>query len=237
MLERVSTDGFALCRGTKELRGDREIVMKALSKRGRALEFATEELKGDREIVMAAVSKHGTALEFAAEELKGDREIVMTAVSQNGFALECATEELQADREIVMTAVSHVGIALQYATKDLKEDEEMLQHALEGPGSHGDVIGLKVALMSGRCCSEVFSKLLHLRGGDQVVLRRCAASLDLDPYYVGSSVASSLWRGLGHLQNRKALKHVKQEGENRPRNKNPSSGLSCQSCRSFAFSS
>ena len=108
----------------------------------------------------------------------------------------------------------------------------MLQHALEGPGSRGDVIGLKVALMSGRCCSEVFSKLLLQcvgGGGDQVVLRRCAASLGLDPYYVESSAASSL--------ERKALKHMKHEGKNWPRNKNPSSGLSCQCCRSFAFSS
>ena len=47
-----------------------------------ALEDATEELKGDREIVMAAVSQNGSALERAAEELKGDREIVMTAVSE-----------------------------------------------------------------------------------------------------------------------------------------------------------
>ena len=46
------------------------------------LNHATEELKGDREIVMAAVSQYGWALEFATEELKGDREFVMAAVSK-----------------------------------------------------------------------------------------------------------------------------------------------------------
>ena len=169
----------------------------------RALEHATEELKGNREIVMKAVSHFGFALQFATEELKCDRELVMTAVSRNGWALQCATEELKADREIVMTAVSQNGSALQFATKDLQEDEEMLQHALEGPGSRGVVIGLKVALLSGRCCSKVFCKLsLPLFGGDQMVLRRCAASLDLDPDYVESSVASSVWRSLDYLQNR-----------------------------------
>ena len=143
---------------------------------------------------MTAVSKDGAALEYAAEELKADREIVMTAVSEDGWALEFVAEALRGDREIVMTAVSENGSALEYATKDLKEDEGMLQHALERSVNRGDVIGLKVALLSGRCCSEVFCKfILRIGGrGDQMVLRRCAASLDLDPDYVGSSVAFSL---------------------------------------------
>ena len=218
MLERVSVQPMALMNITEELKGDREIVMTAVSKVGAALQYATEQLKGDREIVMTAVSQNGFALRCATEQLKGDREIVMAAVSQAGNALQFATEELKADREIVMTAVSHLGSALRFATKDLKEDEGMLQHALEGPGSRGQVVGIKVALLSGRCCSEVFSKfMLHLGGGHQVVLRHCAASLDLDPDYVRSSVASSLWRGLGHLQNRKAMKHMKQEGTKRPK--------------------
>ena len=151
-----------------------------------ALEHATEELKGDREIVMAAVSKYGFTLQFAAEELKGDREIVTKAVSKCGCALQFATEELRGDREIVMQAVSVDGDALEYATKSLREDEEMLQHALERSRNCGEVVGLKVVLLSGRCCSEVFwTRELASR----LVLRRCAASLDLDPDHVGSSVA------------------------------------------------
>ena len=189
----------------------------------RALQHATEELRGDREIVVKAVSHFGFALQFATEELKCDRELVMAAVCQAGRALRYATEELRGDREIVMTAVSQNGSALQFATKDLKEDEEMLQHALEGPGSRGGVIGLKVALLSGRCCSEIFCKFsLPLFGGDQMVLRRCAASLDLDPDYVESSVASSVWRSLDHLQSRNP-------GSSQTRRKNrPSIGESNQ---------
>ena len=121
------------------------------------------------------------------KQLKGDREIVMTAVSTSGFALRFATEELKGDREIVMTAVSRHGSALEFATKGLREDEEMLQRALEGPENHIFVVGIKAALLSGRCCSEVFW-LQDL--GKEMVLRHCAASLDLDPDYVGSSMAS-----------------------------------------------
>ena len=151
-----------------------------------ALEHATEEQKGDREIVMTAVSSSGFALRHAAEKLKADREIVTKAVSKSGCALQFATEELRGDHEIVMQAVSVDGDALEYATKNLREDEEMLQQALERSRNCGEVVGLKVVLLSGRSCSEVFwTMALAWR----LVLRRCAASLDLDPDYVGSSDA------------------------------------------------
>ena len=185
MLERVSVDPKALQHVAEALKGDREIVMTAVSNfGGYALQYATEELKGDREIVMTAVSKDGFGLEYATEELRGDRAIVMAAVSNNGWSLHFTTEELKGDREIVMTAVSTDGLALQFATEGLKEDEEMMQLALGGPGS-GNVIGMKVTLLSGRCCSEVFSVLISR--GAEVALRRCAASLDLDPDYVATN--------------------------------------------------
>ena len=163
----------------KEQKGDREIVLAAVSKSGGALQFATEELKGDREIVLAAVSKHGSALQYATEELKGDREIVLAAVSRKGWALQYATEELKGDREIVLAAVATSGLALNYATNGLKADEEMMRHALEQ--SPGQLVGLKVSLLSGRGCIEI-QDTRNLLGdvGKTLVLRCCAASLELD---------------------------------------------------------
>ena len=138
--------------------GDAEIVMQAVSKRGDALQFATEGMKSDRKVVMTAVSKHGLALSFAAEELKGDRKIVVAAMSQNAFALQQATKELKGDRDIVMQAVSQNGMTLHYASKELQSDDEILHHALERTRNCHDLVGLKVVLMSGRCCNEVFSR-------------------------------------------------------------------------------
>ena len=154
--------------------------MQAVSQIGYALKYATEELKGDGEIVMAAVSQNGRALAYATEEWKGDRNVVMRAVSRDGFALQHAAEWLKGDREIVMAAVSEDGLAFYFATKELKDDQEILQHALEQSRNCRRLVGLKVVLMSGRCCSEV------LRHGTFMseVLRRCAAALDLDPEYV-----------------------------------------------------
>ena len=102
------------------------------------------------------VSQHGMDLQEATEELKSDREMVMKAVSNNGLALEYATEELKGDREIVMRAVSQDGFALRYASQELKGDKEMMQHALRPRPGQVDLIGVKVVLLSGRCCDEIF---------------------------------------------------------------------------------
>ena len=61
--------------------GDPEIVMQAVSLNGNALQFAAQELKGDRKVVMAAVS-NGCALQHATEQFKGDRKIVRASVSK-----------------------------------------------------------------------------------------------------------------------------------------------------------
>ena len=129
--------------------------------------------------MLAAVSKNGGALYHAAEELKGDRDIVLAAVSNNGLALQFATEDLKGDREIVLAAVSENGRALNCATNALKADEGMMRHALEQSPDH--LVGLKVSLLSGRCCGMIL-KTRDLRSdiGRRWALRHCAASLDLD---------------------------------------------------------
>ena len=79
------------------LRGDREIVLRAVSQQWQALRSASDELKGDREIVLKAVSQNWRALRSSSAELKGDREIVWEAVSQNWEALGWASDELKGD--------------------------------------------------------------------------------------------------------------------------------------------
>ena len=44
--------------------------------------WASDDLKGDREIVLIAVSQAWQALWYASDDLKGDQEIVLIAVSQ-----------------------------------------------------------------------------------------------------------------------------------------------------------
>ena len=166
--------------------------MKAVSENGWALQYATEELRGDPEIVMQVVSDLGGALEFATQELRGDREIVMKALSKFGDALQFATKELRGDREIVMIAVSQHGLALRYASKELKGDEEMLQLALAGSQNCSELVGLKVVLLSGRCCTELFFRDWTPMS---TALRDCAESLELDPDHVQRNGAQGVRRG------------------------------------------
>ena len=131
-------------------------------------------MKGDRQIVMSAVSQNGFALEHATEEMKGDREGVMTAVSKNGYALQYATEEMKGDREIVMTAVSEFGHALRQAPAELRGDADMIMTALANcKGS--PIVALRVTLLSGRFCNQIFNTNIH--DMDDVLLE-CADLLE-----------------------------------------------------------
>ena len=51
----------------------REVLKAQISQNWRALRDASEEMKGDRQVVMTAVSlTDGNALQYATEEMKGD---------------------------------------------------------------------------------------------------------------------------------------------------------------------
>ena len=52
-----------------------------------ALKYASNQLRGDRDIVLKAVSLSGKALKYATEDLKADPKIMMKVVSQVAFSL------------------------------------------------------------------------------------------------------------------------------------------------------
>jgi hypothetical protein len=84
-----------------------------------------EPFKGDKEIILTAVSNDSRALQYASEELKADKEFVLAAISQDGRALEYASPELKNDKEVVLAAISNDSRALQYASKSLQKDNEV----------------------------------------------------------------------------------------------------------------
>ena len=120
----------------------------------------------------------------------------MEAVSQHGCSLDFATKELKGDHEIVMRAVSNKGFALRYASQELKGDKEMMQNAVRPRPGQCSLVGLKVVLLSGRCCDEIF--LFHY-DDRRLVLRRCAELLNLDPDHLERSGA--LMRGTVEVRN------------------------------------
>lgn len=132
----VTKNGSELKYASSEMKDDIDIVMAALANRGSALQYASDRLKGDREVVLAAVSKQGGSLRYASDDLKGDKDVLLTAVSNQGAALQYASDEshLKADRDLVLKAVGEWGDALQYASSDLKADQEVVLMALNNSG-------------------------------------------------------------------------------------------------------
>ncbi len=132
------------------LRGDRELVMTAVTQDGWALEYASDALQADREVFLAAVTQNGDALRFASDALQADREVVLAAVTRNGYALQYASDALQADREVVMTAVTQDGEALRFASDALQADREVVLAAVTQYGE-----ALRVASAALRADREV----------------------------------------------------------------------------------
>ena len=159
------------------LKGDREVVIEAITADAHAFEYASEDLRGDREIVTQAVLQNGYILKYASREMRGDRQIVMQAVSQEGHALEFATEELRGDREIVMAAITENGYALASATEEIRSDSEIMEAVLADETIGQGPLALKVTTLSGRCCTQIFGARAD---SWEYVLRAIAEELDLD---------------------------------------------------------
>ena len=101
----------------KSLRGDRKVVLTAVTNYGYALRFASPELRADKKLVLAAVQQYGLALRWASKQLCADREIVVAAVRQKGSALVWASPELQADPELQQLRLSTGSVGTRHRRK------------------------------------------------------------------------------------------------------------------------
>jgi hypothetical protein len=139
VLAAVSKHGKDLVYVSDEFRHDREVVLRAVandeSETGVALRCASIDLRGDREIVLAAVSKHGHSLQYASKELKNDREIGLRAMAndrsnrQYYTFLQCS-KELRANREFALVGVTKCGRSLRFVSDELKNDREIVLTAI-----------------------------------------------------------------------------------------------------------
>ena len=74
-------------------------------------------MRGDYEIVKKAVSSNGHALQYATEDMQANHDIVVHAVCQTGFAVNWATEDragvyMPASCSIPRTFVVSVALAV-----------------------------------------------------------------------------------------------------------------------------
>ena len=129
----MKKDGTVLEFASDELRGDKEVVLVAVSQSWRALEFASEELHRDKEVVLHVLKdavRHNTANDVLhifngslSENLRADKEVVGFAVGWAGKALEFSSNDLRGDMTMVYSAVRQDPEAFQYASKELRGDK------------------------------------------------------------------------------------------------------------------
>ena len=113
-------------------RGNKEVVLAAVSQNGNAFQFASEELRADKDVVLASIAANPLSgvLEFASNELRADKEVVLAAINQHGNNFRHASPELQADKEVVLAAVSYFGYALQDVSSAFQNDKEVVLAAV-----------------------------------------------------------------------------------------------------------
>lgn len=84
---------------------DSEIINAALQEDSEeVLRFASPRLKGDYDLVFKAVKVDALNLQYASDELRDNKEIVKRALKTFGGVLEDASERLQGDEELVKLA-------------------------------------------------------------------------------------------------------------------------------------
>lgn len=102
--------------------GQRYFVMTALVKDPMVLQFASKDLKGDNELVLRAVGLCWEALQHASCEMRSDLDVVTAAIDHNPLALQFAAARLVNDRNFALAAVKRDTQALKFASRKLQAD-------------------------------------------------------------------------------------------------------------------
>ena len=94
----------------------------AKMKEGIPLKYICENLRGDRDVVLAAVSHDGRALQLASPELQADKNVVLAAVKHDKEMYLIASEELQRDKDIIREALDFDNTQKQDVLAQVTQD-------------------------------------------------------------------------------------------------------------------
>lgn len=131
ILKLVSRDGWQLKSLPNNWTADRDVVLAAVQNTGSALQFAAEHLQNDRSVALLGVCKTASAIQHISKDLLADRTFWMAALEQNGEALKYGSDEVKSDKELVSVAVQQNGCALRHAADSLRENVDVVRKAVE----------------------------------------------------------------------------------------------------------
>jgi hypothetical protein len=101
---------------------DKELVLAAVSSCGAAFQFAAPALRGDRDVVLRAVQTDPFALAFTGA-LRADAGIVLAALQRDPAAVALADARLLCDAGFMLDAIKLDATAATYAAPALLADE------------------------------------------------------------------------------------------------------------------
>jgi hypothetical protein len=130
MVKAVSKYGEIFEQLPATLRGDEEVARVAIDAKfsfHRTLRFVSPELQTNKTFVNDVVQKWGRSLQWASKELRDDDEVVISAVKQDSYALSWASQRLLEDQEVVLEAVKQDPQSLRWASQELRKDKEFVK--------------------------------------------------------------------------------------------------------------
>ncbi|WP_422452329.1 DUF4116 domain-containing protein [Endozoicomonas sp. ALC066] len=114
----------------KELRGDKQVAIAAVTRRGCLLFDVNSKLQDDDDVIKAAIKQNPGALEFASERIRRDKSIINSVIKHGVFYLQDASETLLNDREYMLDLIAEYPEAFQYVASGLKSDQNFIDSVM-----------------------------------------------------------------------------------------------------------
>ena len=108
---------------------DRELLWVVVGEWGMALSQASETLRGDRELVRRAISQNGEAIKYS--KFTNDKELARLAIEHNPSAYQFLSEEMRMDRELAEWVITENRNMFQFVHPNLMQDRTFVLHAAQ----------------------------------------------------------------------------------------------------------
>jgi hypothetical protein len=123
ILAAVKQDYKIIYSASSEARGNKAIMMEALSKDAHLYGFCSKKLQKDNDIMFLALKQNGMIISSFPQEILATREdVIMAAINQNGRALQHVPLQYRQNPEIVYKTIEKDVTAFQFADTRIKSD-------------------------------------------------------------------------------------------------------------------
>ena len=119
----------------KNILNDKEIFLQLIQRNnGHIIKFASKNLKNNKEFILKAIEFNGDAFKNASKQLKDDKEFVLIIADYGVNIFKHVSKRLKNDKEVVLEALKYDANLLEYASKRLKDNKEVILKALKYSG-------------------------------------------------------------------------------------------------------